>query len=171
MATPRTWVRGQWKAICDRCGFEFLNSQLSLEPKTKLRVCRRCLDPFPPQERPIRARERGPLPWTRPEARDRYITEGFYLQDEDGVTWFLSADDDVNLTAEIATSPRPAFRYLILNNAWALSISTTGEPTVSPIADVVGALSMSPNLDALSVSNSLGDTYSLTINDDGGISL
>ena len=62
------YKRGDWKAICDRCGREFLASQLR-STYDGLRVCSKDWEPQHPQEliKPL-TREGLPPPWTRPES-------------------------------------------------------------------------------------------------------
>jgi hypothetical protein len=55
-----------WKAICQRCGFQYRSTQLYLE-YTGLRVCEWCLDKKHPQEYVKIYRDQQPLPWTSPE--------------------------------------------------------------------------------------------------------
>lgn len=65
---------GQWKAQCDRCGFEFRARQIKLE-WTGLRVCsgagtNDCWEVRHPQET-IRGKvDRQSPPWVRPETGD-----------------------------------------------------------------------------------------------------
>lgn len=59
------YIAGTWKAQCDRCGFNFRNTQLRLE-WTGLRVCSDCFEYRHPQDT-LQAREdRQAPPWTRP---------------------------------------------------------------------------------------------------------
>ena len=65
-----TYVKGQWKAVCDRCGFDFLSRQLAQE-WTGLRVCRGpgtndCFDRRHPQESLRAKADRQSPPWARP---------------------------------------------------------------------------------------------------------
>lgn len=62
--------KGDWKAICDRCGREFMASQLR-KTYDGLMVCGPDWEPQHPQELiRTRTREGQPPPWTRPEAPD-----------------------------------------------------------------------------------------------------
>lgn len=83
---------GKWKAVCDRCGFESLNTALSLE-WTGLRVCRKCLDHRHPQETIVAREDRQAPEWVRP------------VQPEIDLSWLLTEDyqpiltqNDENLT-------------------------------------------------------------------------
>lgn len=64
---------GKWKAVCDRCGFEYLNTALSLE-WTGLRVCRSCLDHRHPQETIVSREDRQAPEWVRPVALEVEVT-------------------------------------------------------------------------------------------------
>lgn len=62
---------GQWKAQCDRCGFDYKARHLKRE-WTGLRVCRGpntndCWEPRHPQESLRGKADRQAPPWTRPE--------------------------------------------------------------------------------------------------------
>lgn len=66
------WKPGRWRAICDRCGFQFKSDELKLE-WDGLRVCSKCWETRHPQEL-IRVRpEKIVPPWTRPEATDDFV--------------------------------------------------------------------------------------------------
>lgn len=66
MSYVERYVRGTWRASCQRCGFDFKASELRKEPGTDLRVCRDCRDPRHPQER-IKARaDRQDVAWVSP---------------------------------------------------------------------------------------------------------
>lgn len=62
---------GQWKAMCDRCGFEFKARQLRKE-WTGLRVCsgpgsNDCWEPRHPQDFVRGKKDDQTPPWTRPD--------------------------------------------------------------------------------------------------------
>lgn len=40
------FVHGTYKRECDRCGFDYLANELSVEYDTKALVCPECLDPM-----------------------------------------------------------------------------------------------------------------------------
>lgn len=62
-----TYVAGQWKAVCDRCGFERMSADLRLE-WTGLRVCRdTCFEHRNVQEKVRGRADRQAPPWTRPD--------------------------------------------------------------------------------------------------------
>lgn len=66
-----TYEAGQWKAVCDRCGFDYKARQLRLE-WTGLRVCdgpgtNECWEPRHPQESLQGKPDRQAPAWTRPE--------------------------------------------------------------------------------------------------------
>jgi len=67
MRTEATgYVAGTWKACCDRCGFNFRNTQLRLE-WTGLRVCGECFEQRHPQDFVQGVADRQAPPWVRPE--------------------------------------------------------------------------------------------------------
>jgi len=73
MARRNTWKRGDWLAICDRCGFTFYASELRRE-WTGLMVCADDWEERHPQDYlPSRADNQAP-PWTRPEPADTFTT-------------------------------------------------------------------------------------------------
>lgn len=59
--------------ICDRCGFRFLLNELKFETKagrkTNLRVCKECLDPDDPKDRPEKYTRKGPEKTTLKDPR------------------------------------------------------------------------------------------------------
>ena len=65
------YVKGQWNAICDCCGFEYKSGQLRLQ-WNNLRTCigpgtNGCWEPRHPQEAMRGKRDDQSLPWARPE--------------------------------------------------------------------------------------------------------
>ena len=66
------FVKGDWKAICDRCGRIFLGSQLQTE-WTGLKVCAKDWEPRHPQDFVKGVADVQTPPWTRPEATDTFI--------------------------------------------------------------------------------------------------
>lgn len=65
---------GRWKAVCDRCGFDYKSNQLALE-WTGLRVCRGagtndCFETRHPQEKVRGKADRQSPPWVRPPSPD-----------------------------------------------------------------------------------------------------
>lgn len=56
---------GTWKAQCDRCGFNFRNTELRLE-WTGLRVCGDCFEHRHPQDFVQGVADRQAPPWVRP---------------------------------------------------------------------------------------------------------
>lgn len=69
----RKWAggyhKGKWKCVCDRCGFDHLNTDLRLE-WTGLRVCRECFEERHPQEAIRGVPDRQAPPWVRPAPPD-----------------------------------------------------------------------------------------------------
>jgi hypothetical protein len=71
---------GQWKAICDRCGFEFKARELRLE-WTGLRVCHgpgtsNCWEPRNAQDFVKGKKDRQAPPWVRPEPPEIDVSPG-----------------------------------------------------------------------------------------------
>lgn len=61
-----TYAKGQWNAVCDRCGQWFKSGQLRRE-WTGLRVCTGCWEPRHPQDS-VRGRIDMQTPaWVRPD--------------------------------------------------------------------------------------------------------
>ena len=63
---------GKWQAICDVCGFSFLNDQLK-DRWDGLKVCAKDWEPRHPQDYLRVPPERPGVPWTRPEPPDVFI--------------------------------------------------------------------------------------------------
>lgn len=63
---PTGYVAGAWKACCDRCGFNFRNTDLKLE-WTGLRVCGECFEVRHPQDFVQGVADRQAPAWVRPE--------------------------------------------------------------------------------------------------------
>lgn len=80
------------KAVCDRCGFEYLARQLRKEPLGSLRVCHGpgtndCWEPRHPQELIRGKADRQTPPWVRPEPPD--VFEVTRTWNETTFTWDL----------------------------------------------------------------------------------
>lgn len=74
------YVKGQYLAVCDRCGNEYLARQLKLE-WNGLRTCCGpgtvdCWEQRHPQDFVKGKADRQAPPWTRPEPADVFITPG-----------------------------------------------------------------------------------------------
>lgn len=80
-----TYFKGQWKAVCQRCGLDKLSSEIRKE-WTGLRVCKECFDVRNPQDFVRGVRDDQTVPWVSP------VPEPVYLQDpyrrEDGSIYF-----------------------------------------------------------------------------------
>lgn len=63
-----------WKAICDRCGFEFKSFQLQKE-WTGLMVCKECWEPRHPQDFVKAVTDKQSVPWARPEPEDVFVNQ------------------------------------------------------------------------------------------------
>ena len=48
----RRYIAGDYKDTCQRCGWDYLRSELTKETRTGAIVCRRCLDPIHPCDEP-----------------------------------------------------------------------------------------------------------------------
>ena len=75
-----TFVLGQWKAQCDRCGFEYKSAKIRKE-WTGLRVCsgpgtNDCWEPRHPQDRVRGRKDRQSPPWVRPEVDGPDVSPG-----------------------------------------------------------------------------------------------
>lgn len=68
----REYRDGEWLAICDRCGFEYYASQLSME-WTGLRVCHKCWEPRHLQDFVRGIPDKQTPPWTRPQPADAFV--------------------------------------------------------------------------------------------------
>jgi hypothetical protein len=69
-----TYKSGQWKATCDRCGFEFLASDLKKDWQG-LMVCNKDFELRNPQDFIKVKPERITPPWTRPEPPDVFVLQ------------------------------------------------------------------------------------------------
>jgi len=65
-------MRKGWKAICDRCGFEFYSFELKKEWQG-LMVCHSCYSPRHPQDFVRAVKDEQAVPWSRPEAPDTFV--------------------------------------------------------------------------------------------------
>ena len=82
------WKRGQWLAVCDVCGWEFLSGELR-ERWDGLMVDKACWETRHPQEF-IKAVKESTIPWARPEPTDVFVSEE-YVE-----TLYYSLSDPVN---------------------------------------------------------------------------
>jgi len=62
-------MRRGWRAICDRCGFEYASYELKKEWQG-LMVCSSCYETRHPQDFVRAVPDRQGVPWTRPEPED-----------------------------------------------------------------------------------------------------
>ena len=66
MGKPQSYYKkGDYKAACDRCGFDYKASELR-EEWQGLKVCATCYEPRHPQDLLRIPRTERPVPWTRP---------------------------------------------------------------------------------------------------------
>ena len=69
------YVKGDWNALCQRCGFKYKASEMKLE-WTGLHVCHHCWEPRHPQDL-LKVREDDPtVPWSSPSPTDVFTTPG-----------------------------------------------------------------------------------------------
>ena len=69
------YKKGDWNAICDRCGFKFKASELKRE-WTGLMVCPRDWEPRQPQDFVRGVVDDASVEWTRSESLDTFINPG-----------------------------------------------------------------------------------------------
>lgn len=74
------YVRGQWNAICDRCGFQYKSGRLRKE-WTGLMVCsgadtNECWESRHPQESIKAKADRQAPPWVRPDSEGADVSPG-----------------------------------------------------------------------------------------------
>ena len=80
------FVLGKWKAVCDRCGFDYKNTDLRLE-WTNLRVCHGpgtndCWQARNTQEHVKGVVDRQAPPWVRPQPPEIELSPGDVTQDD-----------------------------------------------------------------------------------------
>lgn len=87
MGIPQSYYKkGDWKASCDRCGFDYKASELR-EEWQGLKVCATCYEPRHPQDLLRIPRSERPVPWTRPSQdiilgnTDFYLADGRHIAD------------------------------------------------------------------------------------------
>ena len=78
-----------WRAICDRCGFEYQSYELKTE-WTGNKVCRACWEPRHPQDFVRAVKDEQAVPWTRPEPAPLY-TAVCYINTASGYAGFGTA--------------------------------------------------------------------------------
>ena len=61
-----------WKAICDRCGFEYYAHELRKEWQG-LMTCKSCWEPRHPQDFVRVTEDKQSVPWSRPEPEDVFV--------------------------------------------------------------------------------------------------
>jgi len=67
------YVKGDWKAVCDGCGWEYKASELRSR-WDGLRVCYKCWEPRQPQDFVRGVADIQAPTWTRPENSDTFVT-------------------------------------------------------------------------------------------------
>ena len=71
MSRPGRWP-GTWRAICDRCGFEFPSNML-VKDWQGLMVCKEDYETRHPQDFVRGVPDNPTPPWTRPEPTDAFV--------------------------------------------------------------------------------------------------
>lgn len=72
MGYQTRYVKGDWKATCDRCGCYFLASELK-KTWDGLMVCQKDWEPRHPQDF-VKARvDHQAVPWSRPKPSDTFV--------------------------------------------------------------------------------------------------
>lgn len=80
------YAKGQWKVVCDRCGFKYKSDQLHKE-WNGLRTCRGpdtndCWEERHPQDFVKGRADRQAPEWTRPEADDVFLGTNEVTRDD-----------------------------------------------------------------------------------------
>jgi hypothetical protein len=89
MAKKGRWP-GTWRAICDRCGFEFPSDQL-IKDWQGLMVCHADYETRHPQDFVRGVPDNTTPPWTRPEPPDTFIVVNYRETDTSYCTSISSA--------------------------------------------------------------------------------
>lgn len=90
MSDYKYYVKGDWDAICDVCGFKRKASQLR-KRWDGLMVDDKCWEPRQPQDF-VRAKiDTQVVPWSRPEQSDVFLFDTFAKADFGGAD-FMQAD-------------------------------------------------------------------------------
>lgn len=66
-----SYIRGDWNAICDDCGWEYKASELKSR-WDGLRVCYKCWEPRHPQDFVRSVTDTQAPSWTRPKSSDTF---------------------------------------------------------------------------------------------------
>lgn len=81
MAYINNFILGDSKAVCDRCGFDYKQSQLRKE-WTGAMVCSGCWDPRHPQDNVSARAERNNVQDARPAPAYRFLQVGEITADD-----------------------------------------------------------------------------------------
>jgi hypothetical protein len=73
-----TYYPGKWKAICDVCGFQYMNDEL-MDRWDGYKVCKKDWEPRHPQDFVRSYPERITPPWTRPPQPDVFVGPTYIL--------------------------------------------------------------------------------------------
>lgn len=96
--------KGDWKAVCDRCGEDFHASKLKKE-WTGFFVCKDCWEPRHPQEFLKGVKDDPSVTWTRPDAPENDIdTSGWTTPPSVPSGTFDGSLEEVTPPAAIASS-------------------------------------------------------------------
>src|ERR1035437_354945 len=83
MSHRANYIKGDWLAVCDRCGLDFLGSQLRKEWDGFM-VCHDCFEVRQPQDFVRGIVDTQVPPYVRPEPQDTFVVEA--LCDVEGST-------------------------------------------------------------------------------------
>lgn len=75
-----SYKKGDWKAICDVCGWDYYASQLLLR-WDGARVCKKDWEPRHPQDFLKTQPDNQSVPWTRVEPSDVFIEVDYVAED------------------------------------------------------------------------------------------
>lgn len=105
--TPR-YKHGQWKAECQRCGFDYHSGQIKLE-WTGLRVCsgagtNNCWEPRPAQDFVRGVPDRQTPPWTAPPPSDVFVSGAITFTSGTTATVAENISDATTIYTAAATS-------------------------------------------------------------------
>lgn len=93
------FAKGQWNAVCDRCGLKHKSSELR-EEWTGLRVCGLCFEVRHPQTLIRMPIEDVTPQWTRPEPYDNFRSTSNPLSTEDNLDNWIVTEIGVILNTE-----------------------------------------------------------------------
>ncbi len=72
MSKAPVYVKGDWKAVCDDCGKDYLASELR-KRWDYLMVCSTCFEERQPQDYVRGSVDKMVVPWSRPKNQDQFV--------------------------------------------------------------------------------------------------